>query len=171
MLMVIGYGASFIRVNNIEILQLNSQNLSGRIIANVEEIEVRGNEKKLLLKNVRFSNNSDYPKLKRAKLVVRTKLENIEKNDQITANVNLMPPPEAILPNGFNYARYAFFQRINAIGYAIGYVKILKKGDIEDLSFIGKIKIAIFNSFYGNMKDKHAAIATALFLGDSKRID
>ena len=98
-------------------------------------------------------------------------MEDIEKNDQIIANVNLMSPPEAVLPGGFNYARYAFFQGISAIGYATGYIKVIKKGNTKNLPFITKIKVAIFNSFYANMENKNAAIATALFLGDSKKID
>ena len=40
-----GYGASLIRVNNIKIPQFNTQSLKGKIVAEVEEIETRGNEK------------------------------------------------------------------------------------------------------------------------------
>ena len=170
-LIIIGYSASFIRVSSIKTSAVSHQNLKGKIIAKVEEVEIRGNEKKLLLKNVKFINHLDNKQLKRAKLVVRTKIESIEKNDQIIVNANLMPPPEAILPGGFNYARYAFFQEISAIGYATGNIKIIRKGNPENLSLIARLKITIFNSFYANMQNEHAAIATALFLGDSKKID
>ena len=44
-LVTVGYSASFIRVNNIKTLQFNAQNLKGKIVAEIEEIEIRGNEK------------------------------------------------------------------------------------------------------------------------------
>ena len=44
-LITVGYGASLIRVNNIKIPQFNTQSLKGKIVAEVEEIETRGNEK------------------------------------------------------------------------------------------------------------------------------
>ena len=171
MFATIGYGLIFIRVNNIKTAQFNVQKLEGRIIAEIEEIEVRGDEKKLLLKNVKFIKRPDVSQLKRVKLVVRTRTKNIEKKDRIIVDANLMSPPEAVLPGSFDYARYAFFQEIGAIGYATGNIKIIEKGNPENLSLIAKVKIAVFNSFYASMESKYAAIATALFLGDSKKID
>jgi competence protein ComEC len=87
------------------------------------------------------------------------------------ANVVLMPPPGAVLPGTFDYSRYAFFSGIEAIGYAIGNVKIIKKAEVKNYSKIDRMKQKIFESFYNNMHENNAAIATALFLGDTKKID
>ncbi|WP_336886392.1 ComEC/Rec2 family competence protein [Candidatus Bandiella numerosa] len=105
------------------------------------------------------------------KIVVRTKLDAIKNKDKIIANVNLMPPPTPVLPGSFDYARYAFFNDISAIGYAMGNIKIIQRSDISKFTTIGKLREVISKCFYENMDVRNASIATALFLGNTKRID
>jgi ComEC/Rec2-related protein len=171
MLMTLGYAATLVKIYTINAPTLNIKSIQSKIIADVEEIESRENEKKLLLKNITFLDNPTIKQLKRVRLVVRTKLKKIGKNDRIIVNANLMPPPRSILPNSFDYSRYAYFKGIGAIGYATGNVKVIKKGEKKDLPIIQWVKEIVFDSFYEHMESKNAAIAIALFLGDSKKID
>ncbi len=167
---LIGYGAIVFRVQNIKNTHLNHI-VQSKIIAEVAEVEIRGNEKKLLLNKVKFLDSSINKNIKKVKIVVRTKLDNIKNMDKIIANVNLMPPPAPVLPGSFDYARYAFFNDIDGIGYAMGNVKIIQRSDINTFSTIAKLKEVISKSFYDNMEAKNAAIASALFLGNTKKID
>ena len=165
---LIGYGAIAFRVQNIKNTQLN-HTIQSRVIAEVAEVEIRENEKKLLLNQVKFLDSTINKNIKKIKTVVRTKLDNIKNNDKIVANVNLMPPPIPVLPGSFDYARYAFFNDIDGIGYAMGNVKVIQRSDISTFSTIVKLKEVISKSFYDNMEAKNAAIASALFLGNTKK--
>ena len=167
---LLGHIVTDFRVGNISKTSLDHK-IQSRIIAEVDEIEVRGREKKLLLSDVNFLNFQELKNINKIKIVVRTRLEDIKKKDKVMANVVLMPPPGAVLPGTFDYSRYAFFSGIEAIGYAIGNVKIIKKAEVKNYSKIDRIKQKIFESFYNNMHENNAAIATALFLGDTKKID
>ena len=167
---LIGYEAIVFRVQNIKNTKLN-HTIQSRVIAEVAEVEIRGNEKKLLLNQVKFLDFAINKNIKKIKIVVRTKLDNIKNKDKIIANVNLMPPPTPILPGSFDYARYAFFNDIGGIGYAMGNVKVIQRSDISTFSTIAKLKEVISKSFYDNMEAKNAAIASALFLGNTKKID
>ncbi len=167
---LIGYGAIVFRVQNIKNTQLN-HTIQGRVTAEVAEVEIRGNEKKLLLNKIKFLDSAINKNIKKIKIVIRTKLHNIKNKDRIIANVNLMPPPIPVLPGSFDYARYAFFNDIDGIGYAMGNVKVIQRSDINTFSTIAKLKEVISKSFYDNMEAKNAAIASALFLGNTKKID
>ena len=167
---LLGHIVTDFRVENISKTSLDHK-IQSRIIAEVDEIEIRGKEKKLLLSDVNFLNFQELKNINKIKIVVRTRLEDIKKKDKVMANVVLMPPPGAVLPGTFDYSRYAFFSGIEAIGYAIGNVKIIKKAEVKNYSKIDRIKQKIFESFYNNMHKNNAAIATALFLGDTKKID
>ncbi len=167
---MLGHIVTDFRVENISKTSLDRK-IQSRIIADVDEIEIRGREKKLLLSDVNFLNFQELKNINKIKIVVRTRLEDIKKKDKVMANVVLMPPPGAVIPGGFDYSRHAFFSRIEAIGYAIGNVKIIKQADIKSYSKIDQIKQKIFESFYNNMHENNAAIAAALFLGDTKKID
>lgn len=101
---MIGYGAIVFRVQNIKNTKLN-HTIQSSVIAEVAEVEIRGNEKKLLLNQVKFLDFAINKNIKKIKIVVRTKLDNIKNKDKIIANVNLMPPPTPILPGSFDYTR------------------------------------------------------------------
>jgi hypothetical protein len=55
---LLGYGATVFRVQNITTSNLDHA-IQSRIVAEVEEIEIRGNEKKLLLNHVKFLDITD----------------------------------------------------------------------------------------------------------------
>lgn len=171
LLTILGYASTIMRVNSIPTLQLNVANIKAEVMGTVEEIEIKGVDKKLLLRDVKLTNSQNPPQLNKVKIVVRTELKNVEKNDLVIVNASLMPPPDAILPGGFDYSRFAFFQGISAVGYAIDNVKIVRKCDRSKLPWIARIEAYLFDNIYANVEEKYAAIAVALFLGDYKKID
>ena len=44
----------------------------------------------------------------------------VESGEAVSLRVTLRPPPEPISPNGFDFGRKAWFDRLGATGYAIG---------------------------------------------------
>ena len=74
---MIGYGAIVFRVQNIKNTQLN-HTIQGRVTAEVAEVEIRGNEKKLLLNKIKYLDSAINKNIKKIKIVIRTKLHNIK---------------------------------------------------------------------------------------------
>ena len=42
----------------------------------------------------------------------------VESGEAVSLKVSLRPPPEPISPNGFDFGRKAWFNRLGATGYA-----------------------------------------------------
>ncbi len=140
---------------------------------NIDKIERQEKQMRLLLKN----NDLWQPetgKFKKSqtpdviRLNVRTKItnpENLNENDYVQIKVVLSPPPAyPAYPGGYDFARYAYFEKVGAVGFAISDIKILK--DHKE-NFITKIRNIINKRFDAAIENKdHANIAKALVTGD-----
>jgi hypothetical protein len=47
----------------------------------------------------------------------------VESGEAVSLKASLRPPPEPISPNGFDFGRKAWFNRLGATGYAIGKIE------------------------------------------------
>ncbi len=65
--------------------------------------------------------NQPIPKYIRLRSNIRQK--DIEVGERIRARVVLKPPTQPLLPSGFNFARYAYYKQIGAVGYIWGKVE------------------------------------------------
>lgn len=63
-------------------------------------------------------------KLERVRLRLRADY-GLKPGQEITLRAALMPPPAPSLPGGYDFSRAAWFQRIGAVGYAMGQPRII----------------------------------------------
>lgn len=62
---------------------------------------------------------------KRARVSVRTAMEDIHPGDYVQFRAILHPPPaKPVYPGGYDFARYAYFEGIGAVGYSISPVEL-----------------------------------------------
>ncbi len=82
--------------------------------------------------------------------------------DRVAGNARLVPPPEAAVPGSYDFARYAWFQGIGAIGKATGKVTIIsaKPGDS------GNARERLSSHIRTRLSGSQAGIAAALATGD-----
>lgn len=105
---------------------------------------------------------------------VRIKLKN---NDPAVPNAGdigevkavLLPVSGPVLPDAFDFQRYAFFKKLGATGYAIADLKITKKN--EEGFFFENLRRKIRERIEKDVTDKdHAALITAFMVGESNGI-
>jgi len=153
------------------------------IRATIEKIEQRQHGKRIYLTDNdlwqrppkgKFSAN-ETPK--RMRLNVRTDIdEGIKPGSRVHFKASLSPPPKLpVYPNGYDFARFAYFEEIGAVGYSISDIKkYTPKGQQDSPSetntirnILENIRFKITQNIINNFDDKNAGnIATALITAE-----
>ncbi|NBB69856.1 MAG: DUF4131 domain-containing protein, partial [Alphaproteobacteria bacterium] len=60
------------------------------------------------------------------RMTVRSLAEVVHVGDRVRVRGRLLPPSEPVVPGGFDFARWAYFHGIGAVGYAYGDVEIVE---------------------------------------------
>lgn len=89
--------------------------LEGRIL----EVEPRDAGHRLLLDHLAFGGLSEPETPQRVRITLNRDGAVLWPGDRIRLRVMLLPPPEPAMPGAFDFARYAWFRQIGAVGYAI----------------------------------------------------
>ena len=152
------------------------------IIGRVSQIDIREKGVRLYLDKVYQSNRFKDLVEKIDIGTIRLNLRfNLDSQDMIGkwifVRTTLMPPPSAAFPNSFDFAQYAFFKGIGAIGYSLQKPQILEQikvdssltDDIEQWFNILRKKIAY--RIKNAMTDPAAGIAAAILVGETSQIN
>lgn len=134
--------------------------------ADIEKIETQGKFFKLTLKNVdlwrpEVKNFPPNQTPKRIKVTVRTKFDaNIKVADRVAFRAILQAPAQkALFPDGYDFNKVAYFQKIGAIGFAISEVKLFQQ---KQPNWIDKFQDYIYKKITENIPDKDiSGIVTA----------
>ncbi|MFZ5791992.1 MAG: ComEC/Rec2 family competence protein [Pseudomonadota bacterium] len=98
----------------------------------------------------------------------------LEVGDRIALLAKLSPPAAPFAPGAFDFQRDAFFDRIGAVGFALGAVRILAKGE-DGPSALGEtvsaLRQAIATRILAALPDRSGPIAVALVTGSQSAID
>lgn len=89
--------------------------LEGRIL----EVEPRDAGHRLLLDRLSFGGLQEPDTPKRVRITLNRDGAVLWPGDRIRLRVMLLPPPEPAMPGAFDFARYAWYRQIGAVGYAI----------------------------------------------------
>ncbi len=106
------------------------------------------------------------------RLTIRTKMENITPGDRVSVKAILSPPPpKPVYPAGYDFAQFAYFNKIGAVGFSIADVKIRKKHDDITIEKIRNATSQRITEALSEDKQKSAKIAVALLTGEKSGID
>lgn len=151
-----------------------------RISETYENVEVEGtivqiiespDARKLLLDSIEipFMPKKETPKFIR--LSLKTDVSDFQIGDRVVVRAVIMPPPLPSIPGGFNFAEFAYFKQIGAIGYALKRPFILDTNHLTTpTKVINSIRKAIGDRIMSAMDYKDASIALALLIGDTTKI-
>lgn len=100
------------------------------------------------------------------RLNVRTKIaDDVEEGDIVKAKIILSPPPKLpAFPNGYDFARGAYFERIGGVGFAISPVEVFKKQQSGFREFINNLRRKIAGKIMNAVEDKQTAAIMAELL-------
>lgn len=99
---------------------------------------------------------------------VRLKLRNGDEvlpGQRLSVLAGLNPPSPPVMPGGFDFQRYAFFQGLGAIGFAYGRAEIVGVVEEKEDHFIEVLRTSIARRVSDAMPGADAAIANALMTG------
>lgn len=94
-----------------------------------------------------------------------------ETGEAIALKATLRPPPEPILPHGFDFARTAWFHRLGAMGYATGKLEPLKDmgelpWDLGVWASIDRLRSLVNARIRASLPGERGEIAAALITGE-----
>ncbi|TNE36638.1 MAG: ComEC family competence protein [Alphaproteobacteria bacterium] len=111
----------------------------------------------------------------KVRLSYRYDVSQISPGDRLRVRVSLMPPPEPVSPDGFDFARQSWFDRIGALGFTYGRVEVT--GSAADLGPFGRLqtrltrlRVAIAVRIRDVIKGPAGPLAAALITGDRSGI-
>lgn len=166
MAIALGFYASMLRTQMVAAPILSNKIEGAWIKAKVEEIQHGSNSARLTVSNL-WVNGVFYKDTPiKAKVTVRSNIENLMVGDVIIFKGVLMSPPAPAMPGGFDYRRFAYYQQIGAIGYAISKVKIKNSSPIS-ANFIEVIRQKAIARIGQLLPQPTASIASGMLVGDT----
>ena len=131
----------------------------------IESIKPRSTGVQIILSNIK---NFD----SKIRVNVRTNMNDAMIGDRISLHASLNSPPNAALPGSYDFARYAFFSNIGAVGYALSDLKIL---DIVKNSGywheILELRRGLYTKIISAIGKERGNFASAIMLGETAALN
>lgn len=107
----------------------------------------------------------------RIRVSMRDQTDGLVPGDQIVLTAKLSPPPRAALPGGYDFARYAWYRGIGAVGYATSPPIAVNAGGSSTLLEQLENRVARLRKHIGDrittaLPEESGAVATALITGE-----
>lgn len=137
----------------------------------VEEIDTYKTGYRIILTNIKNAEIPEEKLPKKIRLVILSKMENVQAGDVIEVRASLTPPPKAVLPGAYDFSQYAYFRQIGAVGFAVSDVIEIESTKNTFAETIVQIRNNIAVKIQASVGGVEAEIAKALFIGDTGGID
>ncbi len=120
---------------------------------------------RLLVRPLRMNNRaSELPS--RVRLLVRTQIAgDLRAGSIIRTKALLSGPRGAITPDGFNFARKAFFDGIGAEGFAAGPIEVIAPPSASLTAGIERMRQSVAERIMADQADQSGAVTVALLVG------
>lgn len=152
------------------------------IIGRISQLEIRDRGVRIYLDEVyesnRFKDIIEKINIGNVRLNLRHDLRGEDVIGKwVFLGATLMPPPSRAFPNSFDFAQYAFFKGIGAIGYALQKPTIIDPVKVnvswtDDISqWLNILRKKITYSIKSAISDPAAGIAAAILVGETSQID
>lgn len=106
--------------------------------------------------------------VERVRLKIRGTYPQVMTGQQIRVRAGLMRPSAPVMPGGFDFARYFYFQQIGAVGYAIPPVEITTPA-ARQVNWLGqwtKWREGLSRRIRSHMPEREGAVTSAFMTGD-----
>lgn len=166
----LGFGAAVLRANMVAAPVLERA-VSGTLVAEVvtvESTETGGLSAVLSPRSFGKLAPAELP----AKVRINIRLRDValRPGAVVTLRVRLMPPPEPVLPGGFDFARQVWFDGIGAVGFAFSAPEELSPPDGGAASLLAQLRMDIGQRVRTVVGGTSGAVAAALINGERASI-
>ncbi len=142
------------------------------VTGTLERVEKRPTARRLTLSDVRLSETrSTTAAPERVRIVLRDPDAVLMLGSRIRLRARLRPPPPPATPGGFAFRRWAYFQGLGAVGFAVGQ-PVLVSG-LEDTSWrlaVERTRRRVADRVMRAMPGEAGPIAAALLVGERSAI-
>lgn len=141
---------------------------AGELTGVADWIEAGDKRPRLELKQAVFERRGRRVALKRARVRLAAG-PRPEIGDRVKVRAVMRPPPDAVAPGAYDFARDAYFKGIGAVGFAIGPAEVTATTGRGGLSAVfGRMRTGIRDAVYRALPDRPetAGVIAALTVGD-----
>jgi len=89
-----------------------------------------------------------------------------EPGDRLAVSAVLMPPPAPALPDGFDFQRQAFFQRLGGVGFAVTPARVMPAGRSGLATALQSVRRAMSDRIHAALPGSEGAVAAAIITGE-----
>lgn len=162
-----GFSAAQYRAQSVAAPILPKEYGGAWVVAEVLAVEPRAPGHRLLLGAPRVEGLSPEKTPARVRVTVAAGAPGVRPGDRVRLRAVLRPPPEPAAPGAFDFARQAYFQRIGAVGFALGEVATLRQGAAMGWeSWWADRRSAVAGHVRGVVGGNAGAVAAALMTGE-----
>lgn len=180
-IIAVGFMLAHFRTINVEAPVLKQEIGPTWIRGEIESLEPQTSGYRLILDNLSIWKMKKAETPEKARINVRTDLGEAKVGDYISVLAKISPPPQPVIPGGYDFARWAFFEQIGAVGFSLSAVEIREKAEVRGITFkiiVEKLRekvtrhiIEVFNDGVEvKKKDDSGSIAVALITGEKGAI-
>ena len=174
---LIGFGAAKLRTETVAAPVLGHKIGPVHFEARIVSADVHGKGTRLLLETSgRIGRLPPARTPRRVRISVRMPPEDLVPGSWVTVLAVLMPPPGPSSPGGYDFGRWAWYQRIGAVGYAYGKAKPIAAARADTFSErwaarIERLRDRMTARIRAVIPGQDGAIAAALITGEEGGID
>lgn len=171
--LLVGFGAASIRTASVEHIILAEKTYPVMAHGTITKLEDRGDGGlRLILDDVNLWRFAPEKTPRKIRITVRGESPPLTPGDKIAVRVILSPPPRAVFPNGYDFARMVYFEKIGAVGFAINTPRVLEASQSSQLleAHRNRITQRIHNALEDEKGTSVDGIAAALITGEVGRI-
>ncbi|MEM7225854.1 MAG: ComEC/Rec2 family competence protein [Pseudomonadota bacterium] len=172
--LVAGFALAQLRTNLVAAPVLAKSTGPTSVLGQVLEIEPRHAGRRVLLRPLAIDgvDETALPAKIRLRMTLRDEAD-LAPGEVIAIRAVLRPPPEPAAPGAFDFARQAYFQRLGAVGYAVGHAEVLQAGANGEPGLLERwqlwwasLRAAIAARVLDQVPGDTGAVASALMTGE-----
>lgn len=165
----VGFSTAMIKSHIIYSPFVDFENKYIKVQGIVEKIQPLSKGFRVIINHPEFPNFNTQRIPKKIRVTFKQKEINLEIADRVEFYAVLSKPPSKITPNSYDFARYAYFEQIGAVGFSTTYPKIIGK-EYGIFDFINIIRSRIARDIINHMGIERGSITTSLMIGEYSAI-
>lgn len=147
--------------------KIYSADLTGTVLS-IEKTD-KGGGSRVILGNISLASLNENETPEKVRIRFR-KDDNLKVGQIIHVKAGLNPPADPVIPGGFDFRRYLFFQNIGSVGFAYSEASIIQDAPPSFFN-IESIRFGISNILHASLSERTAGIASALIVGQKQAIE
>jgi len=165
LVLLLGFMAATLRTQLVEAPVLERRG-AHELEATVLLVEDRTRGQRLLLGGPRIEGLEPGATPAQIRVSTRSAEPPLQPGDRVRLRALLMPPSPPVEPHGFDFARQAYFERLGAVGYALGGAQLVARADARGWSLgVAALRQTIAHRIMVATPGTAGAIGVALLTG------